>query len=112
MIDLKNTKEEIKKSSQPYIGSSDDMYPYGTRITLSDKELKKLGIKNMPAVGEKMMFEAKAKVISSHQSADRNSSTRRIELQITHMELEDEAAEKDDADERAKSAIAKKLDSM
>lgn len=97
MKDLKITKDEAKKEAKNYatIGPSDgERYSYGTRVTLDDTELKKLGIKELPAVGTVVMFEAKAKVISSRQSATESNNSRSIELQITHMDLEEgESAE-------------------
>lgn len=92
MKDLKITKEEAKKESKKYaaIGPSEgERYSYGTRVTLDDAELKKMGIKDLPAVGTVLMFEAKAKVISSRQSATESNNSRSIELQITHMDLEE-----------------------
>lgn len=114
MIDLKITKEEAKKEQKKYatLGPSNgERYSYGTRVTLDDAELKKLGIKDLPAVGAEMMFEAKAKVISSRQSASETTNNRSIELQITHMEFED-AAQETEEDKLENSKLAKKIASM
>ena len=122
MKDLKITKDEAKKEAKKYatIGPSEgERYSYGTRITLDEAELKKLGIKEMPAVGTVLMFEAKSKVIGSRQSATENSSNRSLELQITHIDFEG-----DEGDEEVKegeltrgqagamSRVAKKMQSM
>lgn len=122
MTDLKITKAEAKKESKAYAinGPGDgERYAYGTRLTLDDAELKKLGITELPAVGTMLMFEAKAKVISSRQSASESSDSRSIELQITHMDMEaDEGDEEVSEGELtrneagAMSKVAKKMQSM
>jgi len=122
LTDLKITKAEAKKESKEYAlagPGEGERYSYGTRLTLDDAELKKLGITELPAVGTVLMFEAKAKVISSRQSASENSNNRSIELQITHMDLElDELDEEVDEGELtrgqagAMSKVAKKMQSM
>lgn len=121
LTDLKITKTEAKtKSESMAIGTADtERYSYGTRMTLDDAELKKLGIKELPAVGTVLMFEAKAKVISSRQSASEGSNSRNVELQITHMDFEaDEGAEEVKEGELTRSQsgamgrLAKKMQSM
>jgi hypothetical protein len=122
LTDLKITKAEAEKEKKNYAisGPGDgERYSYGTRLTLDDAELKKLGIKELPAVGTVLMFEAKAKVISSRQSASESSNNRSIELQITHMDFEaDEGAEEVKENELtrgeagAMSRVAKKMQSM
>ncbi len=122
LTDLKITKTEAKNEAKKYAitGPGDgERYSYGTRLTLDDAELKKLGIKELPAVGTMLMFEAKAKVISSRQSASESSNNRSIELQITHMDFEtDEGTEEVKEGELtrgesgAMSRVAKKMQSM
>ena len=122
LTDLKITKAEAEKEKKNYAisGPGDgERYSYGTRLTLDDAELKKLGIKELPAVGTVLMFEAKAKVISSRQSASESSDSRSIELQITHMDFEaDEGAEEVKENELTRgeagsmSRVAKKMQSM
>ncbi len=119
MQDLKISKKEAeKKSESMVIGSSDqERYPYGLRLDLNDDTLKKLGITKLPAVGTVLMFEAKAKVVGSRQSATESSDNRSIELQITHLDMEmddDEVTEGELTrnEAGAMSKVAKKLSSM
>lgn len=122
LTDLKITKTEAKNEAKKYAiaGPGDgERYSYGTRLTLDDAELKKLGIKELPSVGTVLMFEAKAKVISSRQSASESSNNRSIELQITHMDFElDEGTEEVSEGELtrgeagAMGRVAKKMQSM
>ncbi len=92
MKDLKISKQEAKEKSKAVqvIGSSDqERYPYGLRLDLNNDTLEKLGMKKLPTVGTVLMFEAKAKVVGSRQSATEGSENRSVELQITHIDLED-----------------------
>lgn len=91
MKDLKITKKEAKaKSESMVIGSPDqERYPYGLRLDLNNDTLEKLGMTKLPSVGTVLMFEAKAKVVGSRQSATEGSENRSIELQITHIDLEE-----------------------
>lgn len=91
MKDLKISKKEAKsKNEAMVIGSADqERYPYGLRLDLNNDTLDKLGINKLPTVGTVIMFEAKAKVVGSRQSATEGSENRSVELQITHIDLED-----------------------
>lgn len=92
MKDLKISKQEVKEKNKAMqvIGSSDqERYPYGLRLDLNNDTLEKLGMKKLPTVGTVLMFEAKAKVVGSRQSATEGSENRSVELQITHIDLED-----------------------
>lgn len=116
MTDLKITRPEV--NSEPVtLGSPEGEYPYGTRLDLDDATLKKLGIKELPAVGSKLMFEAKAVVIGSRQSATEGS--RNLELQLTAIDLEqDEDGEEVDEGELTREEagalgrLAKKMRGM
>lgn len=122
MKDLKISKKEAKeKNKSMMIGSSDseERYPYGLRLTLDNDSLDKLGIKNLPAVGTVLMFEAKAKVVSTRQSATTGSDDRSVDLQVTAIDLEEgESAEEVKEGELtrgeagAMDRVAKKMKSM
>jgi hypothetical protein len=66
-------------------------YPYGLCIRLSNDELEKLGLAELPEVNDGMSFTAMAKVtsVSDNQYAD-GTHSRVVELQITHMALGEE----------------------
>lgn len=73
-------------------------YPYGLEISLSSKDLTKLG-QGMPAVGAELMLHACVKVTrtSSYQEAD-GEAEGSVSLQITDMTLAPKAAETGAAD--------------
>ena len=118
MQDLKISKKEAKEANKPSTSYEDqERYPYGLRLDLNNDTLEKLGITKLPAVGTMLMFEAKAKVVGSRQSATESSDNRSIELQITHLDLEmddDEVSEGELTrnEAGAMSKVAKKLSSM
>jgi hypothetical protein len=119
MTSLKISKKEAKseaKLASPYM--EQERYPYGLRLDLNDETLKKLGITSLPAVGGTIMFEAKAKVVGSRQSATQDSENRSIELQITDIDIDFEGDEEVKEGELtrgeagAMSRVAKKMRSL
>ncbi len=118
MQDLKISKKEAKESnklSTPY--EDQERYPYGLRLYMNNYSVEKQGITKLTAVETILMFEAKAKVVGSRQSATESSDNRSIELQITHLDLEldeDEVSEGELTrnEAGAMSKVAKKLSSM
>ena len=65
-------------------------YPYGLNLRLENEAIDKLGIKEMPEVGEEVMVMAKAKVESCSMNEQSDGKKyRTISLQITDMMLHD-----------------------
>lgn len=94
MTDLARSPIEIKKSNMPMaIGeSSRDKYSYGTSVTLNSEMLQKLGIKELPEVGDEYHIMAVGKVTSVSKNASETNESTRMEIQLTHMKLEHENA--------------------
>lgn len=67
-------------------------YPYGLRISLSEKELKKLGIAT-PQVGDYIDMRAFACVKSVSSDSSDGGETCRVELQIEKIAVENEMTE-------------------
>lgn len=111
MISLKRSKKKSEESIAA-VPSSGDSYGYGTRITLEKEDLEKLGIKQLPDVGQSMMLDAKVKVIS----ASMREGSRSLELQITDMDLTKGNKDSDDELTREKkgplSRVSKRMGSM
>lgn len=99
MKDMSKTPAEIQDELSPAPSTKAERineYPYGLCICLDEDSINKLQIENMPEVGDGIMLMAVAKVTSVSSMETAAGARRRIELQITHMELEegdDEAAE-------------------
>jgi hypothetical protein len=102
MIDMARSTEEVKKDLAPPCAPSPDctapVYPYGLCINLTEDELEKLGIDGECDVGDVIHLFAMAEVTSKseHKSKTSDGAEKqccRIELQITHLGLEDEDRE-------------------
>jgi len=90
MPDLKSMK--LDKSEKECCEPSSDKqeYPWGLTIRLDNESLKKLGITDLPGVGEEMFLSAKVEVteVSEHSRADGKEPMKGVSLQITDMGLE------------------------
>ncbi len=114
MIDMARDPEEVKKDlapiSMPSPDSAAPVYPYGLCISLGEKEIEKLGIDTDGcSVGDMIHLFAMAKVTSFSESERETADGRRenccrIEMQITHLGLEEEDREEmADADREDRS---------
>lgn len=108
MVDLARTPEDVKKeigkdmamaSPSPVGERTVPTYPYGLCVSLDEETLKKLKLDgDLPDVGEMIHFCAMAKVTSASMSEREGTdgakeTCRRVELQITHLGLENEDQE-------------------
>ena len=112
MVDMALTAED-KEASLPsaVVGrmkADQPIYPYGLCISLTEKELDKVGLGSDVDVGEMIHFFAMAKVTSKSEHQSDSGTCCRIELQIQQMsaENEDDENEKMDYDD-----VVKKEDS-
>ena len=67
-------------------------FPYGLRITFSEKELKKLGL-GLPEIGDMIDMRCFAVVTSVSQNEEKSGQTQRVEMQIERISAEAEADE-------------------
>jgi len=116
LTDLKMSKEERdEQSPQPMETSKGPQYPYGLSINLDDGTLEKLGVDELPKVGEYITIVALACVKStSERSDDGGESERSVSLQIEKMRLggDDDGDDDDVLKGKGKSAkmpVAKTL---
>jgi hypothetical protein len=105
MVDMKRTDAEIKAKNSPMkvTSGSRESYPYGLSLTLDADSLKKLGIKDLPTVGDEFEITAMARVTSVSKNASETNDSTRVELQITQMCVESEADEAADEDEKTET---------
>ncbi len=68
-------------------------YPYGLRICLTEAELAKLGLEADCDVGDMIDIRAFARVCCISKNDGPDGANCRIELQITHMAVENEMNE-------------------
>lgn len=118
MISLKQSAKKMKAGETPVsMDYEPDEYPYGTRLDLNKDTLEKLKIKTLPAVGDEIMIECKAKVIAVRESANERDTSRSVELQITDMDLELDSDEVDEgeltrSESKSMSNLAKKIQGL
>lgn len=94
LVDMKKTPEEIKTEEIPYdkVTPKVDLYPYGLCISLDEDALAKLQL-GPPEVGDMIQLIAMAKVTAVSARATDQGDCIRVELQITHMNVEGDSAE-------------------
>ena len=93
LIDMqRETKPEEMASP---LSMSDNKYPYGLRINLTQEELEKLDVDHSDwKVGETFHLHAFAKVVSiSQDEREGGEKCCNVGLQITHLQGEDEDSE-------------------
>lgn len=100
LIDMKNTVKT--KDSSLVSPVENDEYPYGLRLQLSNDELKKLGITELPAIDSEHKLVALVCVVglNMNETAGEGEPYRSITLQIEQMALapaKEEAGESKDA---------------
>lgn len=88
-MEMKSMKCEPKEGSPVQAMSPNEgpMYPYGLCLYLDEDTLKKLGLTELPKLGEKIAIMAKAEVKMVSESKNVYGVERRLELQITDMAL-------------------------
>lgn len=109
MVDMAKTPEELKENKQTSIAPTtvdQSIYPYGLCISLTHEELEKLNLEPDCQVGDMIHIMAMAKVTSISQYETAENTNCRIELQITHLGLEDEDMEdEEESSERSSRKI-------
>ena len=113
---MAQTPEEVKKE-YPYLATTGEVsnankYPYGLCISLSQAELDKLGLEGDCSAGDMIHLCAFARVTSVSQREEVDGDLKsRIELQITHLGIENESTENEEEikERPSYSRTAKKL---
>lgn len=107
MVDMKRTPSEVAES-MPCLANQPE-YPYGLCIRLGQDELDKLGITITDIQVNDMVHLHCMGVVtstSSHESATSGSNSC-VEIQITHLEAEDEEEENKEEKPTASQKITK-----
>lgn len=91
MVDMANTPQKTEEQPMPVM--QQPIYPYGLGICLGHDELAKLDLDADCEVGDMIHLMAMAKVTSISKRENSDGEDCRIELQITHLAVEDEDEE-------------------
>lgn len=78
---------------KPVNPDSSNQYPYGLALHLDEPTLKKLGIKDIPEVGQKLKLSAIVEVCSTNVNENKSGESRCLGLQITDMDLQKSKSE-------------------
>lgn len=94
MIDMARSREEMEEDKAETAGAvsakyDPPKYPWGLCIRLDNDILSKLGL-GLPEVGDLIDLCATAKVTSVSSRDTENGADSCVELQITHLGLEEE----------------------
>lgn len=109
MHDMRLTSEEQLDDSLPCVPIGKEIYPYGLRICLTEKELVKLGLDPKEASVGGMFhghFMARVTCVSENETSDGANS--RVEAQIESLCIESEDMENEEAEEAAEGDSAEK----
>lgn len=85
---MKHESNEMKDFCTPKTEVAE--YPYGLRIHLTDKELKKLGVMKAPVIDQDFKLMGKACVVSISSNEGEYS----VSLQIEQLEIKEDKEEK------------------
>lgn len=99
MVDMAKTEEDVAKEEERWnnptpMAADIQRYPYNLCISLTEVELEKLNLPMDAEVGDMLTLYAMTRVtsVSCTEKAD-SSKCCRIELQITHLAVEDDDEE-------------------
>lgn len=107
--DMAYTDAEIRSKNKSYgVESADDAttptYSWGLKIRLEQLELDKLGIDELPRVGDRLYLDICAKVTSVQKMEDENDTRSSVELQITMIGIDSNDDEEELDEMPAKTA--------
>lgn len=90
LVSMKISKAEMEKRMEPStIATERPMYPWGLGLNLDNDTLEKLGVDDLPKVGEVYTVVAQVSVSSVSSNESEGGKNRSVSLQITDMCLED-----------------------
>jgi len=88
LVSLKRSPAERKKMTEPMAaGPEVDDYPYGCALDLNGELLDKLGVKDLPEIGDEYQVRAVGKVTRVSANASEGRSDRSLCIQLTGLEL-------------------------
>ncbi len=105
MVSMELDDEQKLDAPMPIAMPNKPDYPYGLRISLTEKELEKLGIDHSEAfVGGMVHLHALARITSTSENERSDGKSCCVELQIEELCIESEDAENEEAEAEAEPA--------
>jgi len=110
-VDMAKSPEELKEERLDSVAPAypRDIYPYGLCISLCEEELKKLDLSGDVDAGDLIHMHAIGKVTSVSKRDTDDGQKVRVEIQITHLALEDEAHEDEEAEAEMRRVDYRKM---
>ena len=87
LVSMKRTKADKKRNRAENSIDDNESFPFGLAISLDDESLTKLGIKELPPVGEAYIVVGVGKVESVRQSSDTRRESRNMNIQLEKLEV-------------------------
>lgn len=84
LVSMKQSPKEVKEQSEP-VKDEGPRYPYGLCLTLNEEALTKLGIKELPKVGESFTIAAKGTITMARSMETQGHNSKGVDLQITDL---------------------------
>lgn len=90
LVSLKRSKQD--KNTDEVTSPEESLYPWGATLHLENETLDKLGMNDMPKLGDTMMLMARVQVesVSEHEHSGDDGPRRSVSLQLTDMDLQPE----------------------
>lgn len=90
-VDMAKAPAELAEESKPYDEQQHALpiYPYGLCLCFGNEELDKVGLTSDCEPGDTVHFQAIAKVTSVSKNETTEGPKSRVELQITHIAVDD-----------------------
>lgn len=117
LTDMSLTRAELKERSGPQpslAGTSKDKgpkFPWGLEIRLDEKAMKKLGMGDLPEVGELCQITGLGRIVSVSERESQDSSSKDMTIQIEKLSLnvkeETDAAEAAEANDAFEAGTKK-----
>lgn len=105
MVNMASTASEVKAQNKPLEAGAGPQYPNGLQISLRHHDLAKLGVGQLPKVGQKVKIHGHGVVTSvAHHPGE--PPNRHVEIQLHKMGMEN-----GNDPESAKEAVDNALDS-
>lgn len=109
LTDMAKSEEEASKDSSPLM-MSENKYPYGLRISLSQDDLEKLGVDLADfEIGDVFPLDILAKVVGKNANETEGGEANCcVSLQITHIGAEEESETlEEDVEEESEPSLEK-----
>lgn len=103
LVSLELKTEEAKEETMEAREAERPRYPYGTCLYLDEVALKKLGITDIPEVGDELRIMAVGKVTGTSSREYEGGSHQTLDIQLTEMACEDA----DEGEEPAETSMGK-----